>query len=81
LVRGKFRVIEIADTCYGQKKVILSPEYDTSIEEDRRYSKATPSGTITMMIDNPPAVEYLKLGGYFYVDFTAAPQLQQAKAG
>lgn len=80
MVRGKFRVTKIAETLWGQKEVTLSPEYDTSIEEDRRYAKATPSGTITMMIDNPPAVDYLKLGEFFYVDFTAVPKKENAAA-
>lgn len=81
MVRGKFRVIKIAETAYGgAKEVTLQPEYDTNIEEDRRYCKATPSGQITMYIDNPPAVEYLKLGEYFYVDFTAVPKKENAAA-
>lgn len=81
MVRGKFRVIKISETAYGSgKEVVLQPEYDTSIDEDRRYSKATPSGQITMFIDNPPALEYLKLGEYFYVDFTAVPKKETVAA-
>lgn len=79
-IRGKFRVTKVAETHWGQKEVTLSAEYDQSIEEDRRFSKATPSGNIQMYIDNPPASDYLKLGDYFYVDFTAVPKKEEAAA-
>jgi len=81
MVRGKFRVTKIADTCYsGGKEVTLSAEYDNTLEEDRRFAKATPSASITMFIDNPPALEQLKLGGYFYVDFSEVPKKEEAAA-
>jgi site-specific DNA-cytosine methylase len=56
--------------------IVASPpcQYDTTIEEDRRFSKATPSGEITMFVDNPPASDFLIEGGVFYVDFTAVPK-------
>ena len=73
MVRAKFVVTKVAKTNYGQIEVTLSPQYDTSIEEDKRFSKYTPSGVITLMIDNPPASDYLELGKAFYVDFTAVP--------
>ncbi len=46
MVRAKFQVTEVAKNQYGSVKVTLSPQYDQSIEEDRRFAKATPSGTI-----------------------------------
>ena len=77
MVRAKFQVTKQAKTCWGkppnvasQVEVTLTPQYDTSIEEDERFSKATPSGTIQLYIANPPASEYLALGKFFYVDFT-----------
>jgi hypothetical protein len=70
MVRAKFQVTEIATNTYGYKRITLTPNYDQSIPEDKRYAKATPSGTIQLTIDNPPAVDYLSLGEYFYVDFT-----------
>lgn len=74
MVRAKFQVQKVAKTAWGNSvEVTLSPQYDTSIEEDKRFSKATPSGTIQLYIDNPPASEYLALGKYFYVDFTEVP--------
>lgn len=74
MVRAKFQVTKVAKTGYGTVEVTLSPQYDTSIEEDKRFAKATPSGTIQLYIDNPPASDYLVLGSFFYVDFTEVPK-------
>lgn len=57
---------------YGAKRVVLIPQYDSTIEEDRRYAQATPSGRIELYIDNPAALQYLQPGHLFYVDFTEA---------
>lgn len=75
MVRAKFTVQSIKRESWDQGKsgeVVLTPQYDESIEEDRRYSKATPSGSITMRIDNPPALDFFTLGKKVYVDFTPA---------
>ena len=77
MVRAKFRVTKVAKTVYGanagQVEVTLSPEYDKSIPEDVNFSKYTPSGTIQLLIDSPPASDQLALGKYFYVDFSEVP--------
>ena len=82
MVRAKFRVTKVAKTVYGgnaeQVEVTLSPEYDTSIPEYARFAKATPSGTIQLFIDNPPASDQLELGKYFYVDFSEVPKAASA---
>lgn len=70
-VRAKFTVTAITQYQYG-KKVELQPQYDTSIPEDVRFSKATPSGNFSMMIDNPVAADQLTLGKAFYIDLTPA---------
>lgn len=75
-VRAKFTVSSITQTHYGQpqaRTVKLTPEYDTSIPEDQRFSDATPSGEFTMYINNPRALEELALGKKFYIDLTEAP--------
>lgn len=73
MVRGKFRVQSIKRFQWSPTavEITLGCEYDQSIAEDQRYSKATPQGSITMTVDNPPASDYLALGKTFYVDFTA----------
>jgi hypothetical protein len=88
MVRAKFTVTRIQQHYYNNGKevvksgteVFLSPQYDTSIPEDQRYAKATPSGEIRLQIDNPPAVDYLKPGETFYVDFTAVPKAEPVSA-
>lgn len=84
MVRGKFTVLHHITTKWsktgnGQTEVILQPQYDNTIEEDRRYAKATPSGLIKMTVDNPSALEYLEPGKAFYVDFTEVPSPEVAK--
>ncbi len=74
MVRGKFQVYSIEKFASGSGvQITLYPQYDTSIEEDRRFAKATPSGSIKMYVDNPTASDYLTVGKYFYVDFTEVP--------
>lgn len=56
----------------GAVTITLQPVYDQSIPEDQRFQKATPWGEISLNIDNPVAVDALKPGHSFYVDFTPA---------
>ena len=58
---------------WGGKKLTFETRYDHSIPEDQRFQKATPTGSIDMQIDNPSALEQFKLGGDYYVDFSAVP--------
>lgn len=70
-VRAKLVVEEIAETLWS-KRVKFSAQYDDTIEEDRRFQKATPNATAEFYIDNPAALEQFKVGKAFYVDFTPA---------
>jgi hypothetical protein len=81
MVRAKFQVTKAVRTAHGSQPVMqveltLTPQYDTSIDEDKRFAKATPSGEIRLLIDNPPASDYLALGKFFYVDFEEVPAKQ-----
>ncbi len=49
-----------------------------SIPEDRRFQKATPWGEISLHIDNPTAVEALKIGKPYYIDMIPVEQAQAA---
>jgi len=77
MVRGKFTVVEITEFSWSKtgRKITLRPEYDDKLPEDQAYYKATPSGEITMVVDNPPALEQLKIGKKFYVAFTEVPEV------
>ncbi len=64
-------VTKVAKTVFGnQVEVTLMPQYDEDIQEEQRFAKATPSGSIQLYVDNPPAENSLELGKLFYVDFT-----------
>ena len=75
-VRAKFKVTSIVETHlakdYSQKKIVLEPQYDSKVAEDVSFCKATPSGRMEMVIDNPVAIERMPVGQVFYVDFTPA---------
>ena len=78
-VRAKFVVSGITDKGpYNPKIVTLSAQYDMSIPEDRRFQKATPWGEIQLHIDNPAAVDQLKIGKGYYVDLTPCEEPPKA---
>lgn len=70
MIRAKCRVTKVMKTLEGSECISLIAVYDESIEENKRFSKATPAGSIELWVDNPMASDYLELGEYFYVDFT-----------
>lgn len=73
-VRAKFRVDSITRHAWNKDagEVKLSPVCDDGIEENRRFHRYTPSGALSMTIDNPPALAVFELGKEFYVDFSPA---------
>jgi hypothetical protein len=75
-MRCKFKLeeIRVSEYTWGKvKKYIFTTVYDKSIPEDVNFSKATPQGTIEMVIDNPLVQARLKLGEAYYFDATHAP--------
>lgn len=42
--------------------------YDDTVPEDQRYAKYTPSGKLTITVDNP-AISW-QPGNYYYLDIT-----------
>lgn len=45
--------------------------YDTSTEENRRFTKATPWGDLKMRVDNPDV--QFTIGTIYYLDFSEVP--------
>ncbi len=68
MVRAKFTVQSPTEG----NSVVLIPQYDSTLPEDQKFSAATPSGRIEMLVDNPPARAFFKPGKAYYVDFTEA---------
>ena len=80
VVRGKFRLSAITRVAYNPQAVLVKLEavLDDGIEENARFAKATPSGSVTMQIDNQSAAnQFSGLGQYFYVDFTPCVETQE----
>lgn len=77
MVRAKFTLTEIHNFSWSDnsKNFVFTPQYDPSIPEDVRFAKASPTGKFEMRVDNPAAIEQLKLGQAYYVDFTPADVL------
>lgn len=72
-VRAKFRVSSIESYSKdpaGQKKIRLFAVYDDGVEENRRFAKYTPNGSMEITIDNPPAAAFFEIGREIYVDFS-----------
>lgn len=72
MVRAKFMVLEANLLPGGATQVVMAPQYDPEIPEDRRFLKATPAGRLEMLIDNPAAIDQLQPGRHFYLDLSAA---------
>jgi hypothetical protein len=58
------------------KTIQLNAEYDSSIPEDQRFSKATPSFSLTMYVTNPAVIERMTEGKYFYIEFVDLIELK-----
>ena len=72
-IRAKFSCQQIVTTDWGlskQVKINFQALYDDKTEENRRFSKATPSGELWMIVDNPDVVKAFVPGKSYYLDFT-----------
>lgn len=75
-IRAKFRCMSETRKKWGPEDshVTRSYEfmavYDETLPEDQRFAKATPSGSLTITVDNP-AVSF-EPGKSYYLDFTPA---------
>jgi hypothetical protein len=71
MVRAKFRCASIEHGSVTLYAVTLYAVTSGS-EEDKSWSKYTPSGQLTMQIDNPPALAQFAVGDEYYLDFSPA---------
>lgn len=74
IVRAKFRVkaVELYHQPAGSGRVKMEAVHDTATPENERFTKYTPSGELSMHVDNPPALEVFRPGKVFYLDFIEA---------
>ncbi|MEV4096985.1 hypothetical protein [Streptosporangium saharense] len=69
--RAKFRcqsVESFSVSPEGQRAYRFTAEYDTSVPEERRYAKYTPSGEFRIVVTNPDVS--FELGASYYLDIT-----------
>lgn len=72
--RAKFRCNSVTDYGHG-KEVALDVVCDPKGNgENANFTKATPSGSIKMRIDNPEAAVQFMPGTEYYADFSAVPK-------
>ena len=55
-----------------RQKIELNAEYDPDTPEDQRFQKATPTGGMSITIENPAMIDAFKPGESYYVDLTPA---------
>lgn len=74
MVRGKFTLQSITQHSWSPtaQTFKFGAIYDTATEENRKFTKATPTGTLEMTVDNPPAQVFFEIGKSYYLDFTKA---------
>src|ERR1700688_5004234 len=75
--RAKFQCHSVTDHGFN-KTVKLGVVYSrVDGTENNDFTKATPSGTIEMAIDNPNAAVLFKPQRYYYVEFEECPEDKQ----
>jgi hypothetical protein len=81
-VRAKFRCTTENHKRWGTEdsQVARSYEfmavYDPAVPEDQRYAKASPSGSLTIQVDN--AAVTFEPGRSYYLDFTPVDEAASA---
>jgi hypothetical protein len=84
-MRAKMRCDEVTDVKYGPagedgkptksaEYVRLNAVYGKDGSANASWSKATPSGQVTITISNPDAWGHFKTGGFYFVDFSEATE-------
>jgi hypothetical protein len=69
-IRAKMYVVNI--TRNGGTEQIRLGAVTSGSEENKSFSKATPSASVDIAIDNPGAQNQFQQGKEYYVDFTPA---------
>ena len=69
-IRAKMRVQSVLVTGYSDLVKLSAVYGGTSNAEDNTYAKATPSGDLTLQIDNPAVRGVFQPDQVYYVDLT-----------
>lgn len=74
IARCKFQVTNILPSYPGAppdstaKRVRFETRYDNTVDEDKAFTKYTPSGALDVVIDNPAITDNLRVGQHVYLD-------------
>ncbi|AFZ24767.1 hypothetical protein Cylst_2561 [Cylindrospermum stagnale PCC 7417] len=81
-VRAKFTCqVNLKEAGTQIATVVFSPvTTNPPTQENLTFWKATPSGQITLQIDNASAASQFEVGADYYVDFTAAQPIDEDTA-
>ena len=71
-MRAKFRCQSIENFDGGSEQAKLQAVTSGYSEENSQFNTATPSGDLSIYIDNPKAKGFFKPGKEYYLDFTEA---------
>ncbi len=74
VIRAKMQVQTITKNLYSEITEFNCVYGGSTNAEDNTFSKATPSGSMKLQIDNPSAQGVIQVGDYVYVDITAIPK-------
>ena len=71
-VRGKFKLTEVTELEWNRtaRKLHLHAVCNDGTEENEKFHRATPGGSISITVDNPAALSQFEIGKEYYVDFT-----------
>lgn len=70
MVRAKFKVDSI--TLYAESRSVKMSPVTSGSEENKSFSKWTPSGSLEINISNPDAYDKFEQGKEYYIDFSPA---------
>lgn len=75
MVKAKFKVEKVVQHAYNPagREITMTAAYGTE-GENASWSKATPSGTLNMIIDNPDAAVQFSAGDYVYLTLEVVKQ-------
>jgi hypothetical protein len=73
LMRAKMQCQSVKQSGYKpgevvQEDVTLHAVYGPEGSANRTWATATPSGSLTLQINNPKAFGHFKIGGFYFVD-------------
>ena len=74
-LKAKFKVGSTTDFGNDNLEVKMTPVIGGS-DENKSFSKYTPSGDLSLHITNPDALDFFKAGKEYYLEFTETDEVK-----